>query len=140
MLEVRRMTPDDETAVLAAAPLYDHPPDPEAVRAFLASDRDHLLLAFVDGEIAGFAIAHELPRLDGRRKELFLYEIETAEPYRRRGVGQVLVEALRALGQQAGADVMFVFADADNAAAQQFYTGTGGKRIEPDAVMFDYPL
>ena len=140
MLEVRRLTPADEALALSAAHLYDDPPEPGAVRAFLASERDHLLLALLDGEVAGFAIAHELPRLDGRRKELFFYEIETAEAYRRQGVGQALVEALRKVGRAAGADVMFVFADADNDRAQAFYTGTGGERIAPGAVMFDYPL
>lgn len=139
---IRRLAPGDEALVLAAAHLLDDPPDEAAVRAFLASPTDHLLLAFHDGRPVGFALAHELRRLDGP-PELFLYEIATDEAHRRQGVARELIGALRGLGRERGAKGMFVLTHEHNYAAMSLYQATGGHSHGEDArgiVMFDYPL
>ncbi len=140
--EVRRMATGDEEAVLAAALLFDHPLNPAAVRALLASPTDHLLLAFLGGEAAGFVLAHELPRLDGP-PELFLYELATDPAHQRRGVARALINELKAIGRQLGARSLFVLTHAANRPAMACYAATGGSSAGEEAngiVMFDYDL
>lgn len=140
---VRRMTTGDEPTVLAAAHLFDAPPVSGAVQAMLASETDHLLIALSGGRPVGFALAHELRRLDGTRPELFLYEIATDEAHRRQGVARRLIAGLRDLGRQRQARLMFVLTHAHNQAAMGLYAATGGSDAGEDAtgiVMFDYEL
>lgn len=139
-LTVRRLTTGDEAAVLAAAHLFDDPPVPEAVADLLASSSDHLLMAFVDSQPAGFALAHELRRTDGLSRELFLYEIGTDEAFQRRGVARALIEALKTLGRARNAHLMFVLTHDSTPAATALYAATGGVREGEDVVLFDYPL
>ncbi|UQN09955.1 GNAT family N-acetyltransferase [Deinococcus sp. QL22] len=139
-LIVRRLTTGNEAAVLAAAHLFDDPPVPEAVADLLASSSDHLLMAFVDGQPAGFALAHELRRTDGLPRELFLYEIGTDEAFRRQGVARALIEALKTLGRARNAHLMFVLTHDSTPAATALYTATGGVREGEDVVLFDYQL
>jgi GNAT superfamily N-acetyltransferase len=137
---VRRLTTGDEAAVLAAAHLFDDPPVWEAVADLLASPSDHLLMAFVDGQPAGFALAHELRRTDGLPRELFLYEIGTDEAFQRRGVARALIEALKTLGRTRTAHLMFVLTHDSTPAAVALYAATGGVREGEDVVLFDYRL
>lgn len=60
-------------------------PTVDQLRKFLASDTHFFLAASIDGAWVGFAYAYELPRPDGTSM-LFLYSIEVATEYRRRGV------------------------------------------------------
>src|SRR5438128_2340030 len=70
---VRRMVAGDEDLVRGVCTIFDRPLDEGALRRFLASPSDHLLVAYVGGQPGGYAIAHELPRLDGPRPKLLLY-------------------------------------------------------------------
>ncbi|MFB9994662.1 GNAT family N-acetyltransferase [Deinococcus oregonensis] len=137
---VRRMTTGDEATVLAAAHLFDDPPVPGAVADLLASPSDHLLIAFLDGQPAGFALAHELRRTDGLSRELFLYEIGTDEAFQRRGVARALIETLKTLGRTRNIRLMFVLTHDSTPAATALYAATGGVREGEDVVLFDYQL
>lgn len=139
-IDVRRMQPGDEARVRAASSLFDHPLDDEAVRAFLAAPDHHLLIAYVGGEAAGCAIAHELRRLDGSRPKLLLYSIETHPAFRRQGVGRALIAALERLGRARKARSMFLLTNASNVPAMQFYLATGAERRSEDDVLFEYRL
>ncbi|THF71715.1 GNAT family N-acetyltransferase [Deinococcus sp. Arct2-2] len=139
-LTVRRLGVGDEATVLAAAHLFDDPPVLQAVADLLASPSDHLLLAFIDGQPAGFALAHELRRTDGLSRELFLYEIGTDEAFRRRGVARSLIDALTTLGRARNAHLMFVLTHDSTPAAVALYAATGGTREGEDVVLFDYKL
>ena len=123
-----------------ASSLFGAPPDDEAVRAYLASPTDHLFIAYLDGQPAGFARAHDLRRLDGLRPKLLLYEIETAPQFRRRGVGRALVEAAKELGRARHASLMFVITSRGNTAAMRLYASTGGRRLAIDDTILSYDL
>ncbi len=141
-MQVRRLLPGDEETVLAAAHLFDEPPDRQATAALLASSTDHLLMAFVGEQAAGFALAHELRRLDGP-PELFLYEIATDPAFQRQGAARALIEALKQTARQLPAKNIFVLTHALNRPAMALYAATGGSSAGDDAtgiVMFDYEL
>jgi ribosomal protein S18 acetylase RimI-like enzyme len=126
--------------VREATSLFGTPPDDAAVRAYLASPTDHLFIAYLDGQPAGFARAHELRRLDGPRPKLMLYEIGTAPRFRRRGVGRALIEAAKALGRARKASLMFAITGSRNTAAMKLYASTGGRRLGFDDVILSYDL
>jgi GNAT superfamily N-acetyltransferase len=70
---------------------------------------------------------------------LFLYSIDVAETYQRRGIGTALIEAVRRLGRAQGCSESFVFTNESNPAGMQLYQSTGAKRSNPDdVVMFEY--
>jgi GNAT superfamily N-acetyltransferase len=82
----------------------------------------HAFAALVDGELAGFAYCHVLPRLDGT-ENVFLYELAVDERFRRRGVGRSLLEETLRL---AGRRRLFVLADEDDGPGRALYDAAGG--------------
>lgn len=139
-LRVDRLSPGDAGRVQAAATLFTHPPDAEAVRTYLASPTDHLFIAYLDDLPAGYARAHELRRLDGPRPKLMLYEIGTVPRFRRRGVARALIEAVKELGRERRASLMFAITALGNTAAVRLYARTGGRRLSFDDAIYSYDL
>jgi GNAT superfamily N-acetyltransferase len=120
---IRRLRPGDEPTLQNVCSRYKSrvPSDEEAARV-LALDGLHIWIAEVDRELAGFAYAHELQRIDGDTM-VFLYELEVDERFRRRGLGRALVEQAKALAAGRRA---FVLTGLDNEAGQRTYASVGG--------------
>jgi ribosomal protein S18 acetylase RimI-like enzyme len=134
--EIRLLAAGDEDAVLAARALFDHEPDIDATRRFLAEPTHHLLLAYdAAGEPLGFVTGVELTHPD-KGTEMFLYELAVDEPWQRQGVGASLVAALGDLARARGCYGMWVLTDEDNVAALATYTSAGGSRSPQ--VMLDW--
>jgi len=127
---IRRLSRGDEAVLQELCRRYKSrvPSDDEGAHA-LALDDLHVWVAEVDGELAGFAYAHELPRVDGDTN-VFLYELEVDERFRQRGIGRALVEEAKRL---AAGRRMFVLTEPDNEAAMRTYAAAGGKS-EPDVL------
>jgi aminoglycoside 3-N-acetyltransferase I len=86
-IDVRRLGPGDEEAVLAARSLFDHAPDAEATRRFLGEPTHHLLIAYDDaGHPVGFVSGVEMTHPD-KGTEMFLYELAVDPSTRRPGAG-----------------------------------------------------
>jgi ribosomal protein S18 acetylase RimI-like enzyme len=125
-VDIRHLGPGNEARVLAAAALFDDPPQPDATRRFLAEPTHHLLIAYDGGDApVGFVSGVETTHPD-KGTEMFLYELAVDEPFRRRGIGRALVEHLAKLAREAGCYGMWVVTDHDNEAARATYEGTGG--------------
>jgi len=140
-MQVRRILSGEEPVVLEAVHLFDSGrPDPEAVRGYLADERNVLLFAFEDDRAVGFLRATELRRLTSLRKQMFLYEIGVDEKFRRRGVGKALVTSLLEDCRTRGFSEMFVFTDPANVAAVALYRSTGATTETTADRMFVYPL
>ena len=139
-IRVKRMQPSDEGEVMAAAGLFDDPPNLEAVHNLLAEERDHLLLAYVHDRPAGMARAVELLMPETTRRQMFLYEIGTDESFQRGGVATALSEELVRLSRERDCLEMFVLTGESNDAAMALYQSTGGVRENPDDVMFVWDL
>ena len=125
MREIRALGPGDDAAVVAAQHLFDGPAKAGATTRFLAEPGSHLLLAYVDGEPAGFVSGVEVTHPD-KGTEMFLYELAVDEAHRRRGHARALIEALEALARERGCAGMFVFVDDDNEAGRAAYRSAGG--------------
>lgn len=113
------------TELLAAAPLFDTPPRPEVARDFLTAPGHHLYLAYADATPVGFVSGVETVHPD-KGREMFLYELAVAEPYRRRGIARALIRTLADLAAELGCYDMWVAVDADNDVALSAYRSAGG--------------
>ena len=136
-MEVWHATPGAEQRVKAAERLFDDPIDLEATRRFLANDANHLLIAYVEGEPAGFVTATELTHPDQPAPELFLNELGVDEAYRGRWIGKELVAELWELARDRGCRGMWVLTDESNPAALKVYAAAGGTRLPPQ-LMFQW--
>jgi aminoglycoside 3-N-acetyltransferase I len=141
MVTIRRLGPGDTPQVLGAAALFDEPPDPGAVRAYLADDRNVFLIAYDEAEAVGFLRGTSLGQLKSSRRQMFLYEVAVEAAYRRRGIATQLVRELIQYCQAHGFEEMFVFTDDPaNVAAERLYRATGAVTETPGDRMYVYRL
>jgi ribosomal protein S18 acetylase RimI-like enzyme len=122
-VEIRRVT--EAADVESAGHLFDGPARADATLRFLADERHHLLVAYVDGIPAGMVTGVELTHPD-KGTEMFLYELSVDQRYRRGGVGRALVAALADLAGEHGCYGMWVLTDEGNPPALATYRSAGG--------------
>jgi len=134
VLQVQRLGRGGEGEVQAAEKLFDDPVDLDGTRRFLADDGNVLLIAYVDGDPAGFVTGTELSHPDKAQPELFLNELGVDEAYRGRGIGRTLVAELWQLARARGCRGMWVLTDDDNEAANKVYSAAGGVRLPPEVM------
>lgn len=103
-VEIRRLGLGDEDVVRRLATR-------EPQTALLADERTIFLAALSGGEPVGFAFGYELPRRHGDPSILFVYEVEVAEPFRRRGIASRLLRELAAVARGRGIRTGFVLWD-----------------------------
>ena len=127
-----------ESRVKEAEGLFDDPVDVEATRRFLEDEANHLLIAYADGEPAGFVSGTELTHPDQSRPELFLNELGVDEEFRGRGTGTALVAKLWEIAQSRGCRGMWVLTDDANPAALKVYARAGATRLPEPQVMFQW--
>jgi ribosomal protein S18 acetylase RimI-like enzyme len=137
-MEIRILAPGDEDLLVRGVALTDEGPlSPERAAMHLADESLVSVVAVEGGEVVGFIYGHVLRRFEAT--SLFIYSVDVAEEYRRRGAAKAMLAALSALGKAGRWDEMFVFTNAGNAPALALYTSAGGVRPPPDdVVMFDF--
>lgn len=131
-MEIRRITQVE--AVKDAGHLFDALPLPEATARFLADERHHLLIAYVDDTPAGMVTGVEMTHPD-KGTEMFLYELGVDESFRGRGVGRALTSALADLARTRDCYGMWGITDEDNAAALATYRRAGGTPEDGQVVL-----
>ncbi|MFI5634432.1 GNAT family N-acetyltransferase [Streptomyces sp. NPDC051664] len=131
-VEIRRITQVE--AVKTVGHLFDDSPQQGATERFLADERHHLLIAYVDNVPAGMVTGVEMMHPD-KGTEMFLYELGVDEPFRGQGVGRTLVSALADLARERDCYGMWVITDRDNAAALATYRHAGGVPEEEQVVL-----
>ena len=111
----------------------------ERIERLLSNEANYLIVAEIEDNLAGFIWAHRLERLDRNPFVIFLYEIEVAADYRRKGIGTALIDFIRELSNEERPTEMFLFTNHSNAAAVEFYKSTGAKIENGDDLLFIYP-
>lgn len=133
---IRKLRAGDDDLILAAAKLFDHPPQLADTKRFLSSEGHHMLIAYVSDDPAGFVTGVEMTHPD-KGTEMFLYELAVDEPYHRQGIGKALVKKLAGVARERKCYGMWVLTEDDNVAALATYRAAGGDS-EPGIVMFDW--
>lgn len=84
------------------------------------------IAALAGEEVVGGVTAHTLPMTRTESSELFIYDIAVRPDWQRKGVGRLLMTALREAAAAAGIRDAFVPADNDDTHALDFYRALGG--------------
>jgi ribosomal protein S18 acetylase RimI-like enzyme len=98
--------------------------DPEEIHKKLQRDPDLFLVAEADGRMIGTVMGG----FDGRRG--LVYHLAVAEPYRKRGVGNLLMEELENRLRLKGCIRCYLLVTTDNEPAIAFYERRGWKRMD----------
>lgn len=109
----------------------------EYVRKMLAKDDFHVIVALENDKLVGGLTAYEMMMFKRETTEMFLYEIEVAEDFQRKGIGKALIEFLKKICEEKGIVEIFVGTEDDNFAARKLYSSTGGEADE-ETVWFYY--
>jgi aminoglycoside 3-N-acetyltransferase I len=139
-MRIIRLNAGQESEILSSPELFDVPPDPDAVRAYLADERNIFLLAFKGSKAAGFLRGTELGQLKSTQGQMFLYEVGVLPESRRQGIAGALVRWLLDYCREQGFEEVFVFTDPSNEAAVELYQSTGAVTETPADRMFVYRL
>jgi ribosomal protein S18 acetylase RimI-like enzyme len=132
MTEIRRLGAGDEAEAIEAihvlkpaAERAGHDASPGHMRALLAREENYLYVASVDAAPVGFLLAYRVPRVDRDQDMVYLYEIDVVAEHRRRGVGSLLVRALKEECRGRNVMKMWVGTETGNVAARALYESTG---------------
>lgn len=85
------------------------------------------LVALAGGSIVGGLVAYVLDKFEQARSEVYIYDLAVREEYRRRGIARSLILELKKRAQKAGAWVIYVQTDKDEAdlPARKLYASLG---------------
>jgi aminoglycoside 3-N-acetyltransferase I len=111
-----------------------HRPDAAYLRNLLASPTFIALAAMQDATVVGGLAAYVLPKFEQSRSEIYIYDLAVASAHRRAGIATMLIEALRGIGRDRGAYVIYVQADYGDDPAVALYTRMGSRE---DVMHFD---
>jgi ribosomal protein S18 acetylase RimI-like enzyme len=93
--------------------------DPDEILKKLLRDPDLFLVAEMDGKMAGTVLGG----FDGRRG--MVYHLAVAEPYRRQGVGEMLMDELERRLKAKGCIRSYLLVTVENENAMRFYENRG---------------
>lgn len=144
MITVRRLSVHDTelaTEVVAQLKLpstrQSFPHNIGFIESFLEDDTNYLFVAIDDKRPIGFALCYRLPRIDTPQAMLYLHEISVIKECQRKGVGQMLMDAVIAAGRQGRTPKLFMVTDARNTAARRLFAATGATE-DQDSRLYTY--
>lgn len=139
-LEVKRLEAKDAPTAVAIVKLFaSKEVSLEYMERFLANTAHYLIVAEVGGNLAGFLMAYVLQRMkEDDSAKMFIYEIEVAPQYQRKGVGTALITYIREIVRREKMYSSFVFTNYSNEGAVEFYKSTGGIIENGDDLLFYY--
>ncbi len=101
---------------------------PGFLKRFLADERNILLLALADSEIAGAALVYFLPHPAGE-DTLYVHELDVHPNFRNQGVATGLMNKLFQISRERGCPEVWLEASADNVPANTLY-----KKLNPNMI------
>ena len=147
---VHRLTPSDLPLLRSLNALFGAafdepdtysaaPPGDDYLAGFLAKEHVVALVALtgdaaVGEEVVGGLVAYELDKFERARRELYIYDLAVAAPYRRRGIATALISRLRSIAASRGDWVIYVQADYGDDPAISLYTQLG---VREEVLHFD---
>ncbi len=144
-ITIRRLGPGDAAAARAMNALFAEafedqgiylgaPPGHDYLAGLLGRQEVVALVAVADARTVGALVGYVLPKFEQARAEFYVYDLAVDAGFRRRGIGRALMQHARETARAAGAWVMFVQADPQDAPAVALYEGMG---VREDVLHFD---
>jgi len=115
-------------------------PNSSPNEGFFGNERNVLLVSYYDGAPSGFLYGYALEALNSCQPKMFLYSIDVFPSFRKKGIGTALIEEFTKIASSLNCSKIFVLTNGSNQAAMRLYEKTGGKRENPDDVMYVYDL
>ena len=137
-MRILLLQPGDEQLLCDAEAVFSEEVAPSLERAAMLLGLAEFIMVVAlddDGDVMGRIYGHVLHRWEA--SEFLLYEVDTAEAHRRKGVGRALIEFLKTLAQSRGWQSLWVLTDAGgNEAANRLYQSGGGVVEQSPANMY----
>ena len=128
-MRIRRAVPSDAAALERLFDAWGHPSPARAIGERLAAlealPRAEVLVAEIDGTVAGFVGVSAVPHLARHGSFARLTGLSVSAGHRRRGVGAALMRAAEDLARGWGCDRMEVTSSRSRAEAPGFYPALG---------------
>jgi ribosomal protein S18 acetylase RimI-like enzyme len=137
--EIRDARPEDAPAIgkLLATLGYEPRADLDSTLAtWLADPANRLLVADLDGEVAGVLALHSWPHLARAGSRARITALAVAEPARRQGLARRLVEAAERVATELGCVEMEVTSRLHRTEAQAFYRALGYEEVSGRSARF----
>ncbi len=145
MIQLRRLSPDDADLDSVAAQLndpiwedFDNQFTGDSLRRFVRDEDRVYLVAYIGDELAGAAHAYVMQHPAGIR-HLYIDDVDTAKPHRRRGVATALIGELFRLARESDVNEAWLGVDEGNDAAYALYRKLAPSEEEPGAI-FTYRI
>jgi ribosomal protein S18 acetylase RimI-like enzyme len=104
---------------------------------FLRNDLDYVIACIDGNEVVGFLLAYELPRFD-KSSMMYVHEVNVLPEYRRRGIGNRLINEITRICEERGLCKMFLITNKSNVPACRLYEATGARAVDDDSVIYCY--
>jgi ribosomal protein S18 acetylase RimI-like enzyme len=113
-------------------------PDDEHLMNLLNDKNFFVFVAISENNVVGGLTSYTLEQYYSKRPLVYIYDLAVKTEFQRRGIGKLLIFAIKDYCMQMGMEEMFVQADEADYHALEFYRGTEGN---PEKVVhFNYPL
>lgn len=123
-ITIRSLGPEDAFVLDRLRPgLFDAPPDPARIWAFLATRVNDLVVALDQGEVVGMAYGTTQLRPDAPTT-FHLGDIRVHPAFRRQGIGRRLLSRLQDKALDRGCEALWLVLEQDNAPARALFEAT----------------
>ena len=113
------------------------PPSQAWLEGLLAKEHVVVLVALAEGALAGGLVAYEMDKFERERREVYIYDLAVALPYRRQGAATALIRRLTEIAADRAAWVVYVQADYVDPPAIALYESLG---VREEVLHFDIPV
>lgn len=129
-MKAKRLRPEDSEFAWEAIRKLKQPRQcrqfsSEAMQRFLSKPDNILIVAWHDGNPAGFLLGYLLDRVDSDQQMVCVYEVDVSERLRRRGCGRAMIEVLKGLCRDVRATKAWTVTELSNEAAVGLFESTG---------------
>jgi aminoglycoside 3-N-acetyltransferase I len=93
----------------------------EYLAAFLADDRNVVLIAKEGDEVVGGLVGYVLPKFRIEKSELYIFDLAVSPRQHRKGIGKGLMKYSGQVAREVGCEITYLFADHEEVPAVPFY-------------------
>jgi GNAT superfamily N-acetyltransferase len=126
-------------AIADPEPVSDEEIDRIERLAFGPDRKCLLLVAEIDGAMAGHLAYFWGLSMEGISPAVFVGDLYVRDSYRRKGIGRMLMQHVRDLAQSGGANQVVWTVWSQNREAQEFYRRLGARRYEEE-ILLTWPV
>lgn len=108
----------------------------ERLIELLSDENFYVTVAYVNKQLVGGLTAYKLKMYKQQASKIMLYEMAVKLSYRRKGVGNALIQKLKMFSKAENVNKFFTPTTGNNIIARNFYEATGG--IDDEDIIFSY--